>query len=230
MTPYLEQRVKRTPGCWEWTGPLTPSGYGVASIKNRRHSAHRAVYAALVGPIPDGLHVDHMCHNEDTSCPGGKTCRHRRCVNPSHLRAVTPRVNVTNGRGAPAVNLLKETCPQGHPYDYTDPRGWRKCTTCTKESGVTWRRAKGVRPSRAGAPDCTRGHVYTEATTRWSRGKRHCKTCDHERMVAASKLKVKPCRGCGGPKESGRAFAYCTTCRPRSAVGRYLDEPPERAE
>lgn len=218
MIAYLEKRVQRGDGCWPWTGSVYDNGYGMAHLAGQRKVAHRAVYEVLVGPIEPGLHLDHGCHNRDETCAGGKTCLHRRCVNPAHLRPVTPSENVTTGRGAPAVNLLKETCPAGHEYSHTDERGWRKCKICIDEHVVARARARGVQPSRVGAAECPHGHTYTEETTRWSQGKRYCKTCDHLRAVALAPAKVKPCRGCGGPKERGRAYKYCTACRPRTMV------------
>jgi hypothetical protein len=68
-------------GCWTWTGRFTISGYGVAWHRGGSWRAHRAVYDWLVGPIPDGMTLDH-------------TCRNKRCVNPTHMDLVPPRENL----------------------------------------------------------------------------------------------------------------------------------------
>ena len=67
--------------CWEWLGAVGSSGYGVFWAGPGLRLAHRYAYEALVGPIPDGLDLDHLC---------GNTC----CVNPAHLEPVTHAENV----------------------------------------------------------------------------------------------------------------------------------------
>lgn len=85
-------------GCWLWTGARQSRGYG--SIGHgprgavRTFLAHRVAYEWFVGPIPDGLQIDHVCHNLDSTCAGGTTCAHRLCVNPDHLEIVTGGQNV----------------------------------------------------------------------------------------------------------------------------------------
>lgn len=59
-------------GCWNWTAALNAFGYG----RFRGLLAHRVSYESLVGPIPDGLELDHLCRN-------------RKCVRPEHLEPVT---------------------------------------------------------------------------------------------------------------------------------------------
>lgn len=121
-------------GCWRWTAGTFWDGYGQFSVDSRKYRTHRYAYELYVGPIGMGLDLDHVCHNEDTSCPGGDTCLHRRCVNPAHLEPVSHRENMLRGRGLSALNAIKTHCPQGHPYDeantYMPSRGGRTCRTC----------------------------------------------------------------------------------------------------
>ncbi|WP_413354005.1 HNH endonuclease signature motif containing protein [Microbacterium sp. 1P06AB] len=78
---YLASRYRTTDtGCWEWSQSCSDNGYGKAKFQQVQVSAHRLSYMAHVGPIPEGMALDHLCMN-------------KRCVNPEHLEAVTPRVN-----------------------------------------------------------------------------------------------------------------------------------------
>lgn len=85
--------------------------------------AHRYAYEHFIGPIPEGLQVDHLC-------------RVRNCVNPDHLEAVTCRENVLRGDGVAAANARATHCPQGHAYDeantYTWTNGGRHCRACAR--------------------------------------------------------------------------------------------------
>lgn len=140
--------------CWHWIGGITEHGYGRFSIKGRVSGAHRDVFAFIGRTIPNGLHVDHLCHNRDLSCPGGRTCLHRRCVNPAHLELVTKSVNAKRGRGLQVVNAAKTRCPQGHPYDsantYRPPVGSRVCRICVRVKVAQYkaRKAMGGRTHR----------------------------------------------------------------------------------
>ena len=82
--------VKKSRGCWKWQA-RSSSGYGMFSLNGKSRGAHRASFALANGPIPDGLYVDHICHNT-------------MCVRPSHLRLVTPKQNQENRLGASARN------------------------------------------------------------------------------------------------------------------------------
>lgn len=72
--------------CWEWTGYVDPNGYGQYGGAEGTRLPHRIAYEYLVGPVPPGLHVDHVCRN-------------RKCVNAAggHLEPVTPRENIERG-------------------------------------------------------------------------------------------------------------------------------------
>lgn len=76
-------KVDRTETCWLWTGTVLAKGYGQFSLRGRLLRAHRVAYLVLVGPIPDGMQVEHRC-------------RVRRCVNPRHLRLATNKQNSEN--------------------------------------------------------------------------------------------------------------------------------------
>ena len=108
--------------CWEWRGYLAEDGYGLFSPHHHNVPAHRFAYESLIGPIPVGLQLDHLCRN-------------RACVNPSHLEPVTARTNQLRGIGPPATNARKTHCPQGHPYDLPNTNWYknhRRCRTCMR--------------------------------------------------------------------------------------------------
>jgi hypothetical protein len=144
--------------CWYWRGPVDKGGYGSFGAGT---GAHRAAYELMVGPIPDGRVVDHLCHNVDPTCPGGRGCRHRLCVNPAHLDVVTRGENVLRSpHTMPHVNAAKTRCPAGHEYTpentYVKRRASgsarRECRTCRTEKLRGWReRARASAALSAGA-------------------------------------------------------------------------------
>lgn len=137
-TKSIEERfwnkIVKSDTCWIWMGQITDDGYGCAFDKGKEIKAHRLSYELNVGPIPDGLEIDHTCHT-CKNCKGGVTCRHRRCVNPDHLEPVTRVENVRRGVSFSAVNSRKTHCKRGHPlcaenvYFYNNGR-YRSCRTC----------------------------------------------------------------------------------------------------
>lgn len=110
-------------GCWLWLGAGS-GGYGHTwAVGGRKWLAHRLAFEVLVGPVPKGLDLDHLCRN-------------RGCCNPAHLEPVTHRENARRGlHGA-----LITRCPSGHAYDdentYVGPNGARKCRRCGREKAV----------------------------------------------------------------------------------------------
>lgn|SRR5512139_3387059 len=80
-------KVTLTDTCWNWTASVEGKGYGQFRLNGRMIKAHRYMYEFAIGPIPEGLQIDHVCSN-------------RRCVRPDHLRLVTPKQNNEHRHGA----------------------------------------------------------------------------------------------------------------------------------
>lgn len=116
-------------GCWHWTGVIDSDGYGRVGYKGRRgETVQRAVYDCMVGPIPDGMAIDHTCHTQATDCDDTEACLHRRCGNPDHLEPVPVAENTRRNN-----NSRKTQCKHGHEYtpENTYRSGGRRyCVTC----------------------------------------------------------------------------------------------------
>jgi hypothetical protein len=128
--------------CWLWTASVFEAGYGQFVISHhprRSVTAHNFAYRQLVGEIPVGLELDHLCHHPDSGCGGGVTCRHRRCCNPSHLEPVTNAENVRRGMNPSSRNRRKTHCIRSHPFNEANTgrtkNGGRWCRTCRREYG-----------------------------------------------------------------------------------------------
>lgn len=138
VTERFSRRVIITPGCWLWTGTTSNSGYATISVGGRLLYAHRVSYEQHVGPIPEGLELDHLCHTRDVECPGGIDCPHRSCVNPAHLEPVTPRTNTLRGTSPAAQQARRTHCVNGHEFTpentYRPPSrpNVRQCRACSR--------------------------------------------------------------------------------------------------
>jgi hypothetical protein len=112
----------RSLGCWLWEGSLNGYGYGRLVVGDERVRAHRFAWETFVGPIPEGMTIDHLCLN-------------KRCVNPAHLEVVTSAENTR--RAGPLTRLRHETCRGGHAWTpentYTRSSGRRQCRACMNE-------------------------------------------------------------------------------------------------
>lgn len=125
------EKVEKGDGCWLWTGARSRrNGYGFFRVSTHAPDgsrfAHRVAYELTVGPIPDGLQIDHLCRNTG-------------CVRPDHLEAVEPRTNTLRGTAPAAINAAKQTCLRGHPFSDIDSRGQWYCRACHNESNREYR-------------------------------------------------------------------------------------------
>lgn len=116
-------RVVKGDGCWSWTGNHDDKGYARVWRDGRTALAHRVAYIETVGPVPEGLELDHLCRN-------------RGCVRPDHLEPVT---HTENMRRSPLAMARREVCQRGHPIEYIRPSGRRGCRTCRYEAVKRWR-------------------------------------------------------------------------------------------
>lgn len=121
----LQRMEPQANGCIYFTGYIRPDGYGNMARNGTQIRSHRAAYEHFVGPIPEGMEVDHLC-------------RHRQCCNPDHLEVVTHAENMARGRWATATH-----CIHGHEFDeentYRTAEGKRSCRKC---AAASWERRK----------------------------------------------------------------------------------------
>jgi hypothetical protein len=119
---FWRKVVEEPDGCWHWTACRSSNGYGKVSSGGRSSYAHRVAHEALVGPIAEGMTLDHLC-------------RVRHCVRPDHAEQVPNRENLRRGTSPTAENGRKTHCArEGHPLSgdnlYVNPRGERECRAC----------------------------------------------------------------------------------------------------
>jgi hypothetical protein len=118
-------------GCWLWR---VGDGYAQFYFEGRVQPAHRVAYELVVGPIPDGLELDHLCRNHP-------------CVNPAHMEPVTHQVNVLRGVGITARRAQQTHCLRGHPLSganlYMRSDGGRECRACRPARRAEHRSGRG---------------------------------------------------------------------------------------
>jgi hypothetical protein len=117
-------KVDASGDCWVWTASANQFGYGHILTEGRtRGMAHRVAYELLIGPIPEGLELDHLCRNPP-------------CVNPDHLEPVTHAENMARAPWTAVQARRAQThCKRGHEFTedniYRRPGGvGRSCRTC----------------------------------------------------------------------------------------------------
>lgn len=111
-------------GCWLWLGGTNGDGYSNFGMNGGSVRGHRWSYEYHIGPIPEGLQIDHLC-------------RVRCCVNPHHLEPVTNQENARRGAACGTFGTHSRSrthCPYVHPYSeentYTRKNGTRRCRAC----------------------------------------------------------------------------------------------------
>ncbi len=134
-------KVDASGDCWAWTAASAGKGYGKYTIpyrdgtgRSKHVYAHRHAWAVLVGEIPEGMVIDHLCKN-------------RKCVNPDHLEVVTTRINNLRGAGFAHTNARKTHCKSGHEFTEENTRhssNGRACLTCHR----AWDRARRPKNGR----------------------------------------------------------------------------------
>lgn len=135
----LLQRIEVTAGpltspCWLCTFTRDRHGYAVLSYKHKKYRCHRVAYLNLVGPIPEGLVLDHLC-------------RVRHCVNPSHLEPVTLSENMLRGESPIAVATRLGRCLNGHDLSRGRSGSRHLCLVCIELRNLRRRQ----QPSRGSA-------------------------------------------------------------------------------
>lgn len=145
-TPVIDRLLTRVEidsnECWIYQGYINKNGYGYITCNpsdgwpSRTATCHSIAYHFLVGPVPPGRELDHLC-------------RVRACCNPEHLEPVTGAENTRRGEAPHIVLGRNNVCAIGHPLTeantYVNPKtGWRRCRTCRAAYMAAWRAARAA--------------------------------------------------------------------------------------
>lgn len=123
---YEKTETDESTGCWNWTGYRNWGGYGLFWDGVRKVSSHRWSYETFVGPIPDGMTIDHICRNTS-------------CVNPDHLRVMSAYDNWLISESLTANNLRKTVCSNGHEFSGSNlvvQGNRRRCRECRRQRSI----------------------------------------------------------------------------------------------
>jgi len=147
FVPRFFAKVKVNGDCWEWIA-YRRQGYARFHLDGGPRLGHRVAYEYFVGPIPEGLSLDHLCRN-------------RACVNPYHLEPVPWGENTRRGE-AWVYHRSKTHCPRNHPYAGDNlvltSDGRRRCRICVN----TAHRASQARRRAARNADVHAGRRFTD--------------------------------------------------------------------
>lgn len=169
-------------GCWVKKTHTNIGGYTSFKVGDRPKMAHRHAYEVLIGPIPDGLQLDHLCRNP-------------ACVNPNHLEPVTSRENLLRSNGWGGVNARKTHCHKGHEFTPENTLigrdGRRVCRACKRERKREERGSLPLPPPLPQRAHCKHGHPVTpDSLFRTTVGAWVCKECNrmHQKQYYRNRI------------------------------------------
>lgn len=154
FTIRLQESKRGENECWNWTGHIGKNGYSYSCYMGKSTTAYRASWMHLVGPIPDGYEIDHLCKNP-------------RCVNPAHLEPVPPYVNNMRSRSPASLCAKKTHCLNGHEFTTENTaiiirsggKSDRRCKKCHAERARQFNRkisARKLEMHGVASPECPR--------------------------------------------------------------------------
>lgn len=170
-------------GCWQWTASKHSAGYGYFRADGKTQYAHRWAYQQVFGRLASSsIELDHFMYPEN-GCIGPA------CSNPMHVRPVTSRENQLRSAGIGSLNLAKEYCDRGHPFDEANTY-WRadgagrECRACKRENMVGYVHSGDYQKTH-----CLRGHDQATWGKVRPNGSRYCIKCN--RIMAAQRAQRK---------------------------------------